>query len=283
MGNDKEVVEGQVFEISYNYNSSVGTYTFIKHYDEKYLEKVEYRSRYNGRDGMKGCSTTGFGYFKAKKRGTTKIILGHKFRGSKMGNTSIRVKIKKHDGKTPIENPVYKIEKQHTKGLPKKICLVGDSKVGKTSLINCFKGEDFNDTYTPSKACNYIDKIMTYQNKEIELEIWDTIGNEKYRPLNKLFYKDSSIIIFVYDITNKNSFENIKNIWYQDVQDCLGKEIMIVILGNKSDLYIEEEVREEEARVYAKSVNAKLKIVSAKDSFQVDKFFEELIGDYLNS
>ena len=283
MGNDREVVEGQVFEISYTYNSSVGTYTFVKHYDEKYLEKVDYGSRYNGSRGMTGCSTTGFEYFKAKKRGTTKITLGHQYRGAKMGNTSIKVKIKKHDGKTPIENPVYKIEKQLIKGTPTKICLIGDSQVGKTSLIRCFKGEYFNDSYTPTLNYSFINKIITYKKKEIELKIWDIVGNEKFRSMNRLFYKDSSIIIFVYDITNKKSFENIKNYWYQDVQDCLGKEIMIVILGNKSDLYIEEEVREEEATVYAKSVNAKLKIVSAKESFQVDKFFEELIGDYLNS
>ena len=95
MGNDREVVEGQVFEISYTYNSSIGTYTYIKHYDEKYLEKVNFKSSYHGRDGMTGCNSSGYAYFKAKKRGSTKIILGHEYRGIKRGNASIKVKIKK--------------------------------------------------------------------------------------------------------------------------------------------------------------------------------------------
>ena len=100
------------------------------------------------------------------------------------------------------------------------------------------------------------------------------------RVLNKFFYKDSEIIIFVYDITNKNSFESIKNIWYEDVQNYFDNELMIYILGNKSDLYEKEEIREEDASEYAKSINAKLKIVSAKNGSQIDNFLKELIEDY---
>ena len=112
MGNDREVVEGQVFKISYTYNSSVGTYTYVKNYDVKYLEEVRNTSSYNGSKGMTGCSTTGYVYFKAKKCGSTKIILGNKYRGTKMGNKSIKVKIKKNDGKTPIENIENIIEEE---------------------------------------------------------------------------------------------------------------------------------------------------------------------------
>ena len=112
MGNDREVVEGQVFKISYTYNSSVGTYTYVKNYDEKYLEKVRFTSRYNGSKGMTGCSTKEYAYFKAKKHGSTKIILGHEYRGTKTGNTSIKVKIKKNDGKTP-KDPDKKSQKKY--------------------------------------------------------------------------------------------------------------------------------------------------------------------------
>ena len=218
MGNDREVIEGQVFDISYTYNASVGTYTYIKHFDEKYLEKVKYESNYNGSRAMPGCNTTGIVYFKTKKRGSTKIILGHEYRGQKRGDTSIKIKIKKNDGKTPIENFEDKIKTQLKEEMPNKICLLGNCKVGKTSLIRYFNGEDFNDIYEPSLNCNFINKKITYKNIEIEIPIYDTIGDEKFRMLNKMFYKDSAIIIFVYDITNKNSFENIKNIWYKDIQ-----------------------------------------------------------------
>ena len=109
----------------------------------------------------------------------------------------------------------------------------------------------------------------------------DTIGNQKFRVLNISDYKDSEIIIFVYDITNKNSFESIKNFWYEEVQKYCKKKPMVLILGNKLDLCDKEEVREEEASEYAKSTNAKLKIISAKVGFLDDNFLEELIDDYL--
>ena len=282
MGNDREVVEGQVFKISYTYNSSVGTYTYVKNYDEKYLEKVRFTSRYNGSRGKTGCSTTGYAYFKAKKHGSTKIILGHEYRGTKTGNTSIKVKIKKNDGKTPIEN-IEEEEDEPRQEIPDKICLIGDSKVGKTSLIRFFNGESFNDIYEPTQNNDLIKKKINYKNKEIELYIWDITGNEKFRIINKLFYKNSSIIIFVYDITNKNSFENIKNYWYNDVQTNIDTKPMMVILGNKSDLYEAEEVNEEEAIEYAKSIKSKFKIVSAKNGFGLNNFIEELIKDYPNS
>ena len=284
MGNDREVVEGQVFKISYTYNSSVGTYTYVKNYDEKYLEKVRFTSRYNGSRGKTGCSTTGYAYFKAKKHGSTKIILGHEYRGTKMGNTSIKVKIKKNDGKTPIENIVEEEEEEDEprQEIPNKICIIGDSKVGKTSLIRFFNGESFNDIYESTQNNDHIKKKINYKNKEIELYIWDITGNEKFRIINKLFYKNSAIIIFVYDITNKNSFENIKNYWYNDVQTNIDTKPMMVILGNKSDLYEAEEVNEEEAIEYAKSIKSKFKIVSAQDGCGLNNFIEELIKDYSN-
>ena len=272
----KEVVESQVFEISYSYNSSIGTYTYIKNYDEKYLEKVNCISHYHGEEGMTGCSTSKYVYFKAKMPGTTEIILGHK--GEKNENTSIKVIIKKNDGKTPIEKIEFKKEKQYR--IPNKICLLGDAKVGKTKIINYLNGQRFDNIYVETIAPIFIKKKINYQNEEVELTFWDTIGNQKFRVLNKLFYKDSEIIIFVYDITNKNSFESIKNIWYEDVQNYCDNLPLILILGNKSDLYEKEEIREEDAGEYAKSINAKLKIVSAKNGFQIDNFLKELIEDY---
>ena len=272
----KEVVESQVFEISYSYNSSIATYTYIKNYDEKYLEKVNGISRYHGEEGMTGCSTSKYVYFKAKKPGTTEIILGHN--GEKNENTSIKVIIKENDGKTPIEKIEFKKEKQYR--IPNKICLLGDAKVGKTTIINYLNGQGFDDEYVETITPIFIKKKINYQNEEVELTFWDTIGNQKFRVLNKLFYKDSEIIIFVYDITNKNSFESIKNIWYEDVQEYCEKKPMILIFGNKSDLYLEEEIREEDVSEYAKSINAKLKIVSAKTACLGHNFLEELIDDY---
>ena len=163
-----------------------------------------------------------------------------------------------------------------------KICLVGDEKVGKTSLIRSFNRESFNEIYEPTLVVKCIYKKIKFINKEIELNIWDSYGNEKFRKVNKSFYKDSAIIIFVYDITNKNTFENIKNFWYKDIQTNFDSKPMMVIVGNKTDLYEAEEVKEEEeARDYAKSINSKFKLFSAKEDFGFGGFLYDLIGDYL--
>ena len=129
---------------------------------------------------------------------------------------------------------------------------------------------------------NYIDKKITIEDKKIELHIWDTIGKEKLRILNRTVYKDSAIIIFVYDITNKNSFENIKNYWYKEIQTNFDSKPMMVIVGNKIDSFETEEVKEEEVEDYAKSINSKFKLFSAKEDSEFDRFLEELIDDYLN-
>ena len=277
MGNDREVVEGSVFRISYSYNSSIGTYTYIKYYDKKYLKEIYYESKYNGRDGMTGCSTSEYAYFKAIKCGSTKIILGHKYRGIKKENSTIKIKIKKNDGKTPVENI---IEKEIREENPIKICLIGDDKVGKTSLIRRFNGESFNDKYEKTLQVDNINKKITHNNKEIESNIYGINGNDLFGKLYRSYYKDSSIIIFVYDITNKNSFVNANYFWYQDIQRNIKPKPMMVILGNKIDLYEAEEVKEEKARDCAKSRNSKFKLFSAKTDSEFDKFFEELIEDY---
>ena len=139
---EREVVKGKVFKISNTYNSSI--YKYINYYDEKYIEKLDSGLTLFDGKGMAKFNSSGYVYFKAKKCGSTKIILGNEYGGPKKGITSIKVKIKKNDGKTPIENI---FEKHFREGNPIKICLVGDEKVGKTSLIRCFNGKSFNEIY----------------------------------------------------------------------------------------------------------------------------------------
>ena len=167
--------------------------------------------------------------------------------------------------------------------MPNKICLIGDAKVGKTCLIRRFEGDDFNYTYEPTEGGNYTKKKITFDFKDIELDIWEVSGDEKYRPLIKHVCKDASIIIFVYDITNKNSFENIKDFWYNEIKNYIEKETLMVILGNKEDLYEDQEVEEKEAADYAKSIDAKFKLLSARTGSYSGNFFEELINGYLYS
>ena len=100
-----------------------------------------------------------------------------------------------------------------------KVVLIGESGVGKTSIINYFIYGTFNNSITPSTTVGYISKEMSFKERNIKFDIWDTAGQEKYRSLAKIFYSNSNVAILVYDITNRKSFEEIKNYWYKQVQE----------------------------------------------------------------
>ena len=162
-----------------------------------------------------------------------------------------------------------------------KIILVGDSGTGKTNLITVAAGFDFNSNTLTTTSCSYIQKIIKKENKEYKINLWDTIGQEKYRSLTKIFLKDSKIVIFVYDITNRATFESLK-FWKKTIDDVLGNGPVFGVVGNKIDLYYEEKVKEEEGDEYANSIGAKFLITSAKnDSKSFSIFIEQILEDYL--
>ncbi len=106
-----------------------------------------------------------------------------------------------------------------------KVILVGESGVGKLSIISRFLNVNFSKTSTT--GANFHSKIIFFEeeNKSIRYEIWDTAGQEKYRSLAKIFYKDASICILVYDITNRQSFEELKKYWIEVIKDQAPKDI----------------------------------------------------------
>ena len=101
-----------------------------------------------------------------------------------------------------------------------KVCLVGESGVGKTCIINKFVKNEFNLDEVSTAAASYAQKnIQMEGGKVIKFHIWDTAGQEKYRSIAKIFYKETKAAFIVYDITNKNSFEEIKNYWYDQIKN----------------------------------------------------------------
>ena len=165
-----------------------------------------------------------------------------------------------------------------------KLVLVGDSGVGKTCIISRFVSGEYNSNSPSTDGASYAMKRLNLPKlrTNINLDIWDTAGQEKYKSLNKFFYKDAKIIIMVYDITNKASFENLKTFWYNEVKDLSDPHFILSIAGNKSDLYDDEEVQEKEAREYAKSMNAIFGLTSAQNNTGIDQLFEEIGIKYLN-
>ena len=163
-----------------------------------------------------------------------------------------------------------------------KVIFVGDSSVGKSCIINRYINNSFSNLVEVTLGCNSLLKTITIDNYNIKFDIWDTAGMEKFRSLNAQFYKDANIVIFVYEIINLNSFNSIKNYWYNDVIENSNKNIILGLIGNKSDLYLEnEEVSEEDARNYANEINAVFKLTSALNGSGINELFEILAKEYI--
>ena len=161
-----------------------------------------------------------------------------------------------------------------------KVILIGESGTGKTSLINATMGLKFKDTIESTTTNSFSFKTITINNKEYVLNLWDTIGQEKFRSLTKIFIKDSKIVILVYDITRKASFNEL-NFWLKMIQDILGDEPVLGICGNKSDLFVKEQVKEEVVKKYSEEKNIPFKLTSAKNPLSFNKFLEDLVKQYL--
>ena len=162
-----------------------------------------------------------------------------------------------------------------------KIILVGETNTGKTSIIKSIMGLDFNSTESSTTGVSYVNKKMKVNDKEYNIAIWDSVGQEKFRSLTKIFLKDSKIVIFVYSITEKKSFEEI-NFWYETVKSNLGDKVVLGLAGNKKDLFQEEKVTEKEGEDKAKEIEAKFKLTSAKTGVGIKEFFQILLEEYAN-
>ena len=163
-----------------------------------------------------------------------------------------------------------------------KLVLVGDSGVGKTSIISSYLNNYQEKTNTTSVAY-YSNKTIIIDEYKIDFEIWDTAGQEKYRSVNSMFYRDANICIMVYDITRKDTFDSIKNYWYDSVLQKGKEGIIFGIVGNKSDLYIEEQVTEDEARQFSESINACFQLTSSRINSSIDDIFQMLGQKFIQS
>jgi len=161
-----------------------------------------------------------------------------------------------------------------------KVILVGESGTGKTSLINATMGLKFQEHLETTASNNFSSKKITINNKEYVLNLWDTIGQEKFRSLTKIFIKDSKIVLLVYDITVLKTFKEL-DYWYKIIHDILGDEPVVGICGNKQDLISQEQVKEEDAKKYAEEKNIPFKLTSAKNPFSFNKFLEEMVKKYV--
>ena len=157
-----------------------------------------------------------------------------------------------------------------------KIILLGDSSVGKTSLILRFCDDKFMEIGTSTIGVDTKTKDVRHNGKKIQLEIWDTAGEERFRTLAKNSYQGSDGIILVYDITQKKTFSNIKH-WYDNIKNNIDiNKVAIILVGNKSDLP-DPQVKKESTEKFCEQYNLQVIETSCKENINIEETFNILI------
>merc|ERR1712166_11689 len=166
--------------------------------------------------------------------------------------------------------------KANVKGLSKyKLVFLGNQSVGKTSIITRFMYDTFDNNYLATIGIDFLSKTLHVNERTIRLQLWDTAGQERFRSLIPSYIRDSSVAIIVYDITNRDSYTNLSK-WYDDVRNERGSEVIIVIVGNKTDLKDKRQVSTEEAESKAKELNCMFIETSAMLGLNIKELFRKL-------
>ena len=165
-----------------------------------------------------------------------------------------------------------------------KVVLVGESGVGKTSIITQFIDQTFQEDQQSTTGGTFSTKSVICDNgNTLKFEIWDTAGQERYRSLTKMFYKDANAAVLVYDITRKDSFEELQNYWSQQIKESSPPNIILAIAANKSDLINQEAVEEEKAREFANELGAIFVSTTATTVESINELFIEIAKKYTNA
>ena len=139
---------------------------------------------------------------------------------------------------------------------PIKLILLGDTGVGKSSIIKRFMEDSFESNLISTMGSSFLEKTVNIKGKKVNIEIWDTAGQEEYRSVTKIFVKNSKIIILVYNVTLKSSFNGL-NYWYDFIQRELGQNVVLAVAGNKTDLLFEDGFDEEKHQKKGKNLQRK--------------------------
>ena len=163
-----------------------------------------------------------------------------------------------------------------------KLILLGEVGVGKTSIISKYIYDKIDEEHKSSISVNREEKTLIIDNKKIILNIWDTIAQERYRSISKIFYQDTQILILVYDVTSEKSFNEL-DFWKNSFFEKIGNDVIIGVAGNKEDLYLDKKIDEEKGKEYSKKINASFAQLSAKTNKKgIEVFIMNLVKKYLN-
>lgn len=155
-----------------------------------------------------------------------------------------------------------------------KVCLLGDSGVGKSSLALRFVSNEFRPYSESTIGASFTSKTVEINTQEVSFKIWDTAGQEKYHSLASMYYRNAAAAIVVFDISNLPSFRGLQ-MWIKEVQSNGPNDVILAVCGNKSDLNARQ-VPREDAEAFAEKVGAFYIETSARDAINVDTLFLEV-------
>ena len=153
-----------------------------------------------------------------------------------------------------------------------KYIIVGEAGVGKSNLLLRYVYDSFKEDYQLTIGVEFGEKLVKYNNKTYKIQIWDTAGQEQFRSITRAYFKSSICSFVVYDITNRETFENVKH-WVEDCRNYMPKNVLIFLVGNKSDLEEQRKISKDEGEELADSFGLSFFETSAKNNVNVNSIF----------
>mmetsp|Transcript_19901 Transcript_19901/g.48387 ORF Transcript_19901/g.48387 Transcript_19901/m.48387 type:complete len:204 (+) Transcript_19901:50-661(+) len=159
-----------------------------------------------------------------------------------------------------------------------KLLIIGDSGVGKSCLLLRFADDTYTESYISTIGVDFKIRTIELDEKTVKLQIWDTAGQERFRTITSSYYRGAHGIIIVYDVTDKESFSNVKN-WISEIDKYAGANVNKLLVGNKCDLASKKVVSFDEAKELADSLGIKFLETSAKNSHNVEQAFQVMAAE----
>jgi len=153
-----------------------------------------------------------------------------------------------------------------------KLLLIGDSGVGKSCLLLRFAEDSYTESYLSTIGVDFKIRTIDLEGKTIKLQIWDTAGQERFRTITAAYYRGAHGIIVVYDVTDSESFENVK-MWLKEIDRYAAEDVDKLLIGNKSDLVSKKVVEYSIAKELADSLSIPFLETSARNTINVDQMF----------
>eukprot|EP00397_Hematodinium_sp_SG-2012_P015778 GEMP01016076.1.p1 GENE.GEMP01016076.1~~GEMP01016076.1.p1 ORF type:complete len:206 (-),score=42.41 GEMP01016076.1:2199-2816(-) len=156
-----------------------------------------------------------------------------------------------------------------------KLLLIGDSGVGKSCLLLRFADDTYTESYISTIGVDFKIRTIEQEGKVVKLQIWDTAGQERFRTITSSYYRGAHGIIIVYDVTDRESFNNVKH-WIQEIGRNAAEGVNKLLVGNKCDLQSKKAVSYDEGKDLADSLNIKFLETSAKNAHNVEEAFNTM-------